>query len=219
MTTRSRGCRRGARRSRCRSQPRTPRLEVQRVVRPHLCGGTPTSGSRDAFGELTELRRGDIDCARTGLRFAAPSFVPTGSSSSASRSLTPASATSRSRRTCCPWSRATSRTSSAPALLFPAADDGDLHMAPSTLYKVYYPARDAAGRRDPALARPPPHRRRPRRPDRRDPRRVDGASRSLHARCSHAPPARRRRPRRRDCQAPVCARRSRRSADGPTLRP
>jgi integrase len=31
------------------------------------------------------------------------------------------------------------------ALLFPAAADDNLHMAPSTLYKVYYPARKAAG--------------------------------------------------------------------------
>ncbi|MDN5896264.1 MAG: site-specific integrase [Nocardioides sp.] len=34
------------------------------------------------------------------------------------------------------------------ALLFPAAADDDHHMAPSTLYKVYYPARTAAGRPD-----------------------------------------------------------------------
>jgi len=34
------------------------------------------------------------------------------------------------------------------ALLFPAAADSDSHMAPSTLYKVYYPARKAAGRED-----------------------------------------------------------------------
>jgi len=34
------------------------------------------------------------------------------------------------------------------ALLFPAATDGNHHMAPSTLYKVYYPAREAAGRKD-----------------------------------------------------------------------
>nr|WP_306239231.1 tyrosine-type recombinase/integrase [Ornithinimicrobium cryptoxanthini] len=34
------------------------------------------------------------------------------------------------------------------ALLFPAAADSDRHMAPSTLYKVYYPARQAAGRPD-----------------------------------------------------------------------
>jgi len=34
------------------------------------------------------------------------------------------------------------------ALLFPAAENNELHMAPSTLYKVYYPAREAAGRKD-----------------------------------------------------------------------
>jgi integrase len=34
------------------------------------------------------------------------------------------------------------------ALLFPAAADSNAHMAPSTLYKVYYPARKSAGRDD-----------------------------------------------------------------------
>lgn len=34
------------------------------------------------------------------------------------------------------------------ALLFPAAADSNSHMAPSTLYKVYYPARKKAGRPD-----------------------------------------------------------------------
>jgi integrase len=34
------------------------------------------------------------------------------------------------------------------ALLFPSAADHTAHMAPSTLYKVYYPARKAAGRED-----------------------------------------------------------------------
>jgi integrase len=34
------------------------------------------------------------------------------------------------------------------ALLFPAAGDRNLHLAPSTLYKVFYPAREAAGRPD-----------------------------------------------------------------------
>ena len=33
-------------------------------------------------------------------------------------------------------------------MLFSAAADGDAHMALSTLYKVYYPARKAAGRED-----------------------------------------------------------------------
>lgn len=34
------------------------------------------------------------------------------------------------------------------ALLFPAAADSNAHMAPSTLYKVYHPARKKAGRPD-----------------------------------------------------------------------
>ncbi|MGH3950124.1 MAG: hypothetical protein ACRDSE_13530, partial [Pseudonocardiaceae bacterium] len=42
------------------------------------------------------------------------------------------------------------------ALLFPSAGNENHHMAPATLYKVYYPAREAAGRKGPALARPPP---------------------------------------------------------------
>lgn len=33
-------------------------------------------------------------------------------------------------------------------LLFPAARDADIHMRPATLYKIYYPAREAAGRPD-----------------------------------------------------------------------
>ena len=34
------------------------------------------------------------------------------------------------------------------ALLFPASADENSHMAPSTLYRVYYPAREVAGRKD-----------------------------------------------------------------------
>lgn len=34
------------------------------------------------------------------------------------------------------------------ALLFPSAADENHHMAPATLYKVYYPTREAAGRKD-----------------------------------------------------------------------
>jgi integrase len=34
------------------------------------------------------------------------------------------------------------------ALLFPAAGDPGKHMAPATLYRVFYPAREAAGRAD-----------------------------------------------------------------------
>lgn len=36
----------------------------------------------------------------------------------------------------------------ADALVFPAAADSQRHMQPSTLYKVYYPAREMAGRKD-----------------------------------------------------------------------
>ncbi|MGH3450060.1 MAG: hypothetical protein ACRDQW_04900 [Haloechinothrix sp.] len=55
------------------------------------------------------------------------------------------------------------------ALLFPSAGNENHHMAPATLYKVYYPAREAAGRKGPALARPPPHRRDARRSPRGEP--------------------------------------------------
>ena len=34
------------------------------------------------------------------------------------------------------------------SLLFPASGDTNRHMAPATLYKVFYPARRAAGRED-----------------------------------------------------------------------
>lgn len=34
------------------------------------------------------------------------------------------------------------------ALLFPARTNSNFHMAPSTLYNVFYPAREAAGRQD-----------------------------------------------------------------------
>ena len=58
----------------------------------------------------------------------------------------------------------------------------------------------------PALARPPPHRRRPRRPDRRHPGRAHGPPRPHDAWRGHALPARRRRPGCRDRPAPFRAR-------------
>ena len=79
------------------------------------------------------------------------------------------------------------------ALLFPAAADSNAHMAPSTLSKVYYPARKAAGRED-LRWHDPPHGRL-RGPDRRDPRRTHGPPGSLDPRCGDAIPAHRRRPR------------------------
>ena len=42
----------------------------------------------------------------------------------------------------------TDKGESKSALLLPAATDSNSHMAPSTLYKVYYPARKAAARED-----------------------------------------------------------------------
>ena len=71
------------------------------------------------------------------------------------------------------------------ALLFPAAD-GVSHLAPSTLYKVYYPARAAAGRPDLGC------------PDRCDPGGVDGQAWPFHTGSSHALPARCRGPGRRN---------------------
>jgi len=59
--------------------------------------------------------------------------------------------------------------------------------------------------RGPSLARPPSHRRRSRRPDRRDSCRAHGPPWSLDSRRRHALSARRRRPRRRDREAPVPA--------------
>lgn len=76
------------------------------------------------------------------------------------------------------------------ALLFPSAADGDAHMAPSTLYQVDDPARKEGGLSGPALARPSPHRGRPRGPDWRHPGWARGSSRSLDPRCGDAWPAR-----------------------------
>ena len=51
------------------------------------------------FGELAELRRGDIDLRTNRVKIRAASSASTASSSSVRRSPTPASATSPSRRT------------------------------------------------------------------------------------------------------------------------
>jgi len=85
--------------------------------------------------------------------------------------------------------------------------DGNLHMAPSTLYKVYYPAREAAGRKDLRWH------------DLRHTGAVLAAQtgatlaelmgpRALHAGCRDAVPARRRRSGCRDRQAAVATRRA-----------
>ena len=92
------------------------------------------------------------------------------------------------------------------ALLFPSSANSKRHMTAIDALQGLLPG--ARGRRPqgPALARPPPHRRRARRPDRRHPRRADGPPRPHHARRRDALPARRRRPRRRDRPAAVRAR-------------
>lgn len=103
------------------------------------------------FGELAELRRGDIDLRtnrvkiRRGVVRVDGEFIIGPPKSDAGvrdvaipPHLVPLVKDHLSKHT------APGRD----ALLFPAATDGNRHMAPATLYKVYYPAREAAGRRD-----------------------------------------------------------------------
>jgi integrase len=103
------------------------------------------------FGELTELRRGDIDLGtgrvkirRAVTRAAGEFIIGLPKSDAGIRDVAIPSHllplvqghlddfVSPGRET----------------LVFPAADNSDLHMAPSPLYRVYYPAREAAGRKD-----------------------------------------------------------------------
>jgi integrase len=103
------------------------------------------------FGELTELRRGDIDLHKNrvsitrGVVRANGAFVVGEPKSDAGvrdvaipPHLIPALEAHLKKHT----------GARKDALLFPAAADSNTHMAPSTLYKVYYPARKAAGRDD-----------------------------------------------------------------------
>jgi integrase len=103
------------------------------------------------FGELAELRRGDVD-VKNGLVHVR-------------RGVTRAKG---KRNVKGPKSEAGKRGVNIPphlmhvvkthlrehvaigrdALLFPSSGDANHHIAPSTLYKVYYPAREAAGRPD-----------------------------------------------------------------------
>lgn len=102
------------------------------------------------FGELTELRRGDLDLkkgvlhVRRGVtRVDGEFIVGTPKSDAGVRDvnipphLLPAVKAHLKGNI----------TGGRNGLLFPA-QDGTSHMAPSTLYKVYYPARDKAGRSD-----------------------------------------------------------------------
>lgn len=103
------------------------------------------------FGELTELRRGDIDLSgqrvsitRGVVRAGGRYIVGAPKSEAGIRDvaipphLMPAVRTHLRKHT----------SARRAALLFPAAADSQAHMAPSTLYKVFYPARAAADRED-----------------------------------------------------------------------
>jgi len=103
------------------------------------------------FGELAELRRGDIDLrakrvsiTRGVVRVDGKFVVGSPKSDAGVRDvaipphLIPVVKTHLRNHT----------GKGKDALLFPAAADSNSHLAPSTLYKVYYPARKAAGRED-----------------------------------------------------------------------
>jgi integrase len=103
------------------------------------------------FGELAELRRGDIDLGtnrvkiRRGVVRVDGEFIvgpPKSDAGSRDVAIPPH---------LLPMVKEHLAKHTGPgkdALLFPATADGNHHMAPSTLYKVYYPARKAAGRED-----------------------------------------------------------------------
>lgn len=103
------------------------------------------------FGELAELRRGDIDLRtsrvkiRRGVVRVDGKFIvgpPKSDAGSRDVAIPPHLV---------PLVKDHLKKFTGPgrdALLFPASADENVHMAPSTLYKVYYPARKAAGRED-----------------------------------------------------------------------
>lgn len=103
------------------------------------------------FGELTELRRGDIDLrqgrvkVRRGVVRASGKFIigPPKSDAGSRDVAIPPHLVPAVRRHLLEHT-----ASGRDALLFPAAANSKHHMAPSTLYKVFYPARKAAGRED-----------------------------------------------------------------------
>lgn len=101
------------------------------------------------FGELTELRRRDVDAAKGVLRIrravtrvGGEFIVGTPKSDAGIRDVA-------IPPHLLPMVQAhlQTHTSDGEDLLFPAAN-GTSHLAPSTLYKAYYPARDEAGRPD-----------------------------------------------------------------------
>ena len=103
------------------------------------------------FGEITELRRGDMDLRnnrvkiRRGVVRVEGGFIvgsPKTDAGIRDVALPPH---------LLPMVKAHLSEHTGPerdALLFPASGDENQHMAPATLYKVYYPARKAAGRQD-----------------------------------------------------------------------
>jgi integrase len=103
------------------------------------------------FGELAELRRGDIDLRtnrvkiRRGVVRVGGEFIigqPKSDAGVRDVAIPPH---------LMPLVKDHLSNHTAPgrgALLFPASADENSHMAPSTLYRVYYPAREAAGRKD-----------------------------------------------------------------------
>jgi integrase len=103
------------------------------------------------FGELTELRRGDIDVGtgrvkiRRAVTRAGGEFIiglPKSDAGIRDVAIPPH---------LMPLVQGHLDDFTGPgrdALVFPAADNSDLNMAPSSLYRVYYPAREAAGRKD-----------------------------------------------------------------------
>jgi len=103
------------------------------------------------FGELAELRRGDIDLrtnrvsiTRGVVRVGGEFVVGPPKSDAGVRDVAiPPHLVAAVKQHLKDY---TGRAKD--ALLFPAAADSNAHMAPSTLYKVYYPARKAAGRED-----------------------------------------------------------------------
>nr|WP_264674170.1 tyrosine-type recombinase/integrase [Nocardioides lijunqiniae] len=158
------------------------------------------------FGELAELRRGDIDLKhkrieirRAVVRVRGEMIVGPPKTDAGIRDvsipphLMPAVEDHLDRLV----------GPSADALVFPSSSHTNRHMQPSTLYKVYYPAREAARSEGPPLARPPPHGRSSRCPDRCHARRADGSPWTHDPRRRDALSARRRRPGRRDRPAPV----------------
>jgi integrase len=104
------------------------------------------------FGELTELRRGDVDLSAGVLRIrrgvtrpsGQPFVVGTPKSDAGTRDVNVPPHLLPLVKT----HLRDSITGGRDGLLFPAAGDPAQHMAPSALYKVYYPARAAAGRPD-----------------------------------------------------------------------